>query len=83
MASAPVADAATIEKARAVFGADSAVKVMPDGSLLVTPKGAVHGVAAAGAACTPPAAAPAAPPAPVAPAPPAFTPDAGGRILIR
>jgi subtilisin family serine protease len=38
---------------------------------------------AAGAACTPPAAAPAPPPAPVAPAPPAFTPDAGGRILIR
>jgi len=73
MASAPAADAATIEKARAVFGADSAVKVMPDGSLLVTPKGAVHGVAA-GAACTPPA---------EVPAPPAFTPDAGGRIMIR
>ena len=38
---------------------------------------------AAGAACTPPAAAPAPPPAPAAPAPPAFTPDAGGRIMIR
>src|SRR5262249_54213492 len=81
LASAPAADAATIEKARAVFGADSAVKVMPDGSLLVTPKGAVR--MAAGATCTPPAAAAAPPPAPVAPAPPAFTPDAGGRIMIR
>jgi subtilisin family serine protease len=77
------ADATTVDKTRRVFGVDSAVVALPDGSLLISPKGTVD---AASAPC-PAIPAAAAPPAGGRPAtvPPARVPPAGSpdRIIIR